>query len=47
MIRPRPIAEILLVLGVVGLLLEIADGHTWILASAGVCAAIWLMARSH
>ena len=45
--RPRPVAEILVVLGVLGLLLEIADGHTWVLIAAGVAAAIWLMARTH
>ena len=45
--RPRPIAEILVVLGVVGLLLEIAGGHTWVLVAAGAAAAIWLMSRSY
>lgn len=45
--RPRPVLEVLIVLGVIGLLLEIAEGHTWILISAGVVAAIWLLARSH
>jgi hypothetical protein len=45
--RPRIILEILVVLGVLGLLLEIAEGHTWILVGAGVGAAIWLFARSH
>lgn len=47
MMRPRAIVEILIVLGVVGLLLEIADGHTWIVVAAGVAAAVWLMATSH
>jgi hypothetical protein len=47
MMRPRAIVEILIVLGVVGLLLEIADGHTRIVVAAGVAAAIWLMARSY
>jgi arginine exporter protein ArgO len=47
MMRPRAIVEILIVLGIVGLLLEIAEGHTWIVIGAGVAAAIWLMARSH
>ncbi len=45
--RPRPVAEILVVLGVLGLLLEIASGHPWVLIAAGVAAAIWLMARTH
>lgn len=45
--RPRPIAETLIVLGVVGLLLEIAGGHTWVLVAAGVAASIWFLARSH
>ena len=45
--RPRPVLEILVVLGVVGLLLEIADGHPWILVGAGVSAAIWLFAHNH
>jgi len=47
MMRPRAIVEILIVLGIVGLLLEIAEGHTWIVVGAGVAAAIWLLARSH
>ena len=45
--RPRTIAEILIVLGVVGLLLEVAEGHTWIVVGAGVAAAVWLLGRSH
>ncbi len=45
--RPRVILEVLIVMGFVGLLLEIAEGHTWIVVSAGVAAASWLMARSH
>jgi hypothetical protein len=45
--RPRPVLEVLIVLGVVGLLLEIAEGHTWIVVSAGVAAALWLISRSH
>ena len=44
--RPRPVAEVLVVLGVVGLMVEIAEGHTWIVVAAGVAAAIWLMART-
>ena len=47
MMRPRAIVEILIVMGIVGLLLEVAEGHTWIVVGAGVAAAIWLMARSH
>jgi len=45
--RPRPVLEVLIALGVVGLLLEIAEGHTWIVVAAGVTAAIWLFSRSH
>lgn len=45
--RPRPVLEVLIVLGFVGLLLEIGEGHTWVVVSAGVVAAIWLLARSH
>ncbi|MEI7912887.1 MAG: hypothetical protein WCK77_24955 [Verrucomicrobiota bacterium] len=45
--RTRVIAEVLVVLGVVGLLLEITEGHPWIVVAAGVAAAIWLMGRSH
>ena len=45
--RPRAIAEMLIVLGIVGLLLEIAEGHTWIVVGAGVAAAIWMLARSY
>ena len=45
--RPRAILEVLIVMGCVGLLLEIAEGHTWIVVGAGVSAAIWLLARSH
>jgi hypothetical protein len=41
------VLEVLIVLGVVGLLLEIAEGHTWIVVSAGVAAALWLISRSH
>jgi len=37
----------LVVLGLTGLLLELADGHTWALVTAGAVAAVWLMARSH
>ena len=37
----------LVVLGVVGLALEIAGTHTWVIVAAGVAAAIWLMARTH
>ncbi len=47
MMRPRAIVEILIVIGITGLLLEIAEGHTWIVVGAGAAAAIWLMARSH
>ena len=45
--RPRPVLEVLVVLGVVGLVLELAGGHPWVLIAAGVAAAIWLLARSH
>ena len=44
--RPLPILEILIALGVIGLLLEIAAGHTWLVIIAGVAAAIWLLSRS-
>jgi len=37
----------MIVLAVVGLILEIAGGHPWVLISAGAATAIWLMARSH
>ncbi len=47
LMRPRAILEVLIVMGCVGLLLEIAEGHTWIVVGAGVAAAIWLLARSH
>ncbi len=43
--RPRPIAEMLIVLAAVGICMEIAEGHMWVLIAAGVAAAIWLMAR--
>ncbi|MBN8459819.1 MAG: hypothetical protein J0M04_18470 [Verrucomicrobia bacterium] len=43
----RPTAEILVVLAVVGIALEIADGHTWTVIAAGVFAAIWLLNRTH
>ena len=43
--RPRTIAEVLVVLAVVGICIEIAEGQTWGLIAAGVAAAIWLMAR--
>lgn len=45
--RLRPILEILVVLGVVGVLLELADAHPVGVITAGVVAAIWLLARSH
>jgi len=45
--RPRPIIEILIILGIVGLIVEIAEGHPWMLIAAGVAATIWLMSRSH
>ena len=45
--RPRPVLEVLVVMGVVGLMLEIAGGHPWPVIAAGVAAAIWLMSRSH
>jgi len=37
----------LLVMGTVGLLLEIAEGPALIVVAAGAAAAIWLLARSH
>jgi len=36
----------LVVLGTVGLLSEIAEGHTWVLVAAGAAAALWLLGRS-
>jgi hypothetical protein len=45
--RPRPIIEILIILGIIGLILEITEGHPWVLIAAGVAATIWLMARTH
>ena len=45
--RPRPVLEVLVVLGVVGLALELADGHPWVLIATGVAAGIWLLSRSH
>ncbi|MEO8613776.1 MAG: hypothetical protein ABI600_01435 [Luteolibacter sp.] len=45
--RPRVVLEMLVVLGVVGLALELAEGHTWVLIASGVAAAIWLLARSY
>jgi hypothetical protein len=42
---PRTIAEVLIVLAIVGICIEIAEGQTWVLIAAGVAAAIWLMAR--
>jgi len=41
------IAEILIVMGIVGLLLEITEGHPWVIVAAGVAAAIWLMGHTH
>ena len=43
--RPRAVAEMLIVLAVVGICLEIAEAHMWVLIAAGVAAAIWMMAR--
>ena len=45
--RPRVIAEVLVIVGIIGLLLEVAEGHTWIVVGAGVAAAIWLLGKSH
>ena len=45
--RLRPILEILIILGVVGLIVEIAEGHGWMLVAAGAAAAVWSLARSH
>jgi hypothetical protein len=45
--RPRPVLETLIVMGLIGLLLEITEGHPWVLVAAGAVAAIWLLARSH
>ena len=43
--RLRATLEVILVMGVVGLLLEIAEGHTWIVIGAGAAAALWRIAR--
>jgi len=43
--RLRAILEVILVMGIVGLLLEISEGHTWIVVGAGVAAALWRIAR--
>jgi hypothetical protein len=45
--RPRPAIEVLVVLGITGLLLELAAGYTWVLVAAGAATAVWLLARSH
>ena len=45
--RPRVILEVLVVMGAVGLLLEISGGHTWPVVAAGVATAVWLLARSY
>ena len=42
----RIVVEVVAVLSVVGLLLELAGGHTWVLVAAGVAAAIWLCSRA-
>ncbi len=44
--NPRVIAEVSVTLAIVGLALELAGGHTWVVVSAGVAAAIWLCARA-
>ena len=44
--RPRPVLEMLVVLGVVGLALELADGRPWVLITTSV-AWLWLLVRSH
>jgi hypothetical protein len=36
----------LVVLGVVGLCIEIADGRPWVLVAAGAAAAVWILSRS-
>jgi hypothetical protein len=45
--RPRPLLEILAVLGVVGLVMELASAHVWPLIAAGIATTIWLLARTH
>jgi hypothetical protein len=44
--RLRLIVEILIVIGVLGLMVEIAEGHTWLFVAAGVAGAIWLLSRA-
>ena len=34
-------------MALIGLLMEITEGHTWVLVAAGAVAAVWLLARSH
>ena len=43
--RTRAILEVILVMGIVGLLLEISEGHAWIVVGAGAAAALWRIAR--
>ena len=43
--RTRAILEVILVMSIVGLLLEIAEGHTWIVVGAGAAAAFWRIGR--
>lgn len=44
--KPRPIIEVLIVMGVIGIVVEIAAAHTWIVIAAGVASAFWLLSRS-
>lgn len=44
--KPRPVLEVLIVMGVIGILVEIAAVHTWISIAAGVSAALWLLSRA-
>ena len=43
--RIRILLETLAVIGAVGLLLEIAGGHMWLVVAAGVTATLWLIGR--
>lgn len=42
----RTLAEVVIVLAVIGLLLEIAAGNTWLVIAAGAVAGLWLVSRA-
>ena len=43
--KPRAVLEVMIVTGLVGLTLELAEAHVWIIVAAGVAAVIWLLKR--